>query len=143
MKSDSAKGGTVSRDTNADTRYSFTDVQIVTTGISQLPRRDRANEMYFNCTLLTVVRRSLSSISGHHFHKTLSFLFRFRRLCKKHEKKNELGRIDTDKSYQIQQMLYSKLGSNVLLFYVIIVFIISFGNNVTFFVCNGNSNITF
>lgn len=60
----------------------------MTTGISQLPRRDRASEMCFNCTLLIVVRRSLSLISEYHFHKTLWFLSHFRRLCKRHEKKN-------------------------------------------------------
>lgn len=59
----------VAGDINADTR--FADVRTVTTGISQLPRRDRANEMCFNCTLLTVVRRSPSSISVHRFRKTL------------------------------------------------------------------------
>jgi hypothetical protein len=66
-----------------DTKYSFAGVRIVMTGISQLPRRDRANEMCFNCTLLTVARRSPSSISVRHFRKTLSFLFHFRRLCKR------------------------------------------------------------
>lgn len=86
MENEEARRGIVSRDTNAETRYSFTDVWIVTTGISQLPRRDRANEMCFNCTLLTVVRRSLSSISVHHFRKTLSFPFHFQRLCKRHRK---------------------------------------------------------
>lgn len=55
----------------------------VTTGISQLPRRDRANKMSFNCTLLTVARRSPSSISVHHFRKTLSFLSHFHKLCNK------------------------------------------------------------
>lgn len=66
--------------------------EIVMTGISQLPRRDRANEMCFNCTLLTVVRRSLSSISVHHSHKTLSFLSHFQRLCKRHEREIQLER---------------------------------------------------
>lgn len=37
----------MSGDINANTRYSFADVRTVMTGISQLPRRDRANEMSF------------------------------------------------------------------------------------------------
>lgn len=74
------------------------DVQIVTTGISHLPRRDRANdEMCFNCTLLIAVHRSPSSISVHHFRKTILFLSRFHKLCNKQEQERR-------KSVMRQQM---------------------------------------